>query len=138
MADDNNLDPIRMMREWFVNSEKMWSDAMTEAMGDERFSNGMGRYMQEALHSQRMFSESMGQYLANINMPSRTDLLDMSDKVSQLHDKMDFVMVELRDQRKLLNALADGASNSSVKAATEATAKKKPSRTKKPAAKTEK
>jgi len=88
MTDEKDLDPLRLMRDWFVQSEKMWSDAMSEMMADERVAKTSGRFMQEALHTQRMFSESMGQYLSNMNMPSRTDILDLKDRVSQMEDSL--------------------------------------------------
>jgi hypothetical protein len=120
MADDNNVDPLRMMREWFVQSEKMWSDAMTDMMADERVAKSSGRFMQEALHTQRMFSESMGQYLSNMNMPSRTDILDLKDRVSQMEDSLNAVLVELRALRTEKTAEAG-----------ETAQKKKPARTRK-------
>lgn len=119
----DELDPIRMWREWFVKSEKMWSDALTEMMGDEKFSQGMGRYVREGLHAHRMFSESMAQYLANLNIPSRTDILDMTDRVHHIEDALSQIQVELREQRGLLAKFAAGGS--------EPETRKRPARTKK-------
>ena len=99
MSDQDPINPVRLWREWFVKSEKAWSQALTEAMGDERFSKGMGRYMQEALHTHRMFSESMAQYLANLNLPSRQDILDLGDRLGQVEDALASVQVELRELR---------------------------------------
>ena len=122
MADNKNMDPMQLMRDWFVQSEKMWSDAMSDVMANERVAESSGRFMQEALHMQRMFSESMGQALSNMNMPSRTDILDLKDRVSQMEDSLNAVLVELREMR------AD-------KPAAAKTAAKKPARTKKAAPK---
>ena len=119
MANKDDMDPMQLMRDWFVQSEKMWSDAMTEFMADERVAKSSGRFMQEALHTQRMFSESMGQYLSNLNMPSRSDILDLKDRVSQMEETMNSVLIELRAMRKQGEESADAAP------------KKKPSRTKK-------
>ena len=120
MTNDKDLDPMRLMRDWFVQSEKMWSDAMSDLMADERVAKSSGRFMQEALHTQRMFSESMGQYLSNLNMPTRTDILDLKDRVSQMEDSLNMVLVELRELR------AEKAAS-----AGEATPRKKPARTRK-------
>ncbi|MGB1883482.1 MAG: hypothetical protein ACPHUF_06230 [Gammaproteobacteria bacterium] len=126
MNNNESLDPARMWREWFVKSEKAFSDAMTEMMGDEHFSKGLGRYMNEALHTHRMFSESMGQYLANLNIPSRGDILDMSDRLAHIEDTLGQIQVELRQQRTQLTKLASAAGESND-------APKKPARTRKPA-----
>ena len=124
MADNKNMDPMQLMRDWFVQSEKMWSDAMSDVMANERVAESSGRFMQEALHMQRMFSESMGQALSNMNMPSRNDILDLKDRVSQMEDSVNAVLVELREMRAEKPA-----------AAAKKAAKKKPTRTKKAAPK---
>lgn len=120
MADSDNIDPMKLMREWFIKSEKMWSDALTDMMGDERFSRSAGRYMQEALHTQRMFSESMGQYLANMNLPSRTDVMDIKDRLSHMEDSLNHVLIELRALKA-----------AQARPAGESAARKKPARTRK-------
>ncbi len=124
MADNKDMDPMQLMRDWFVQSEKMWSDAMSDVMANERVAESSGRFMQEALHTQRMFSESMGQYLSNMNMPTRTDILDLKDRISQVEDSVNAVLVELRETR--------AAQPASAKASAP---KKKPTRTKKAAPK---
>ncbi len=129
MSDTDNLDPMRLWRDWFVKSEKAWSQALTDVMGDERFSKGMGRYVQEALHTHRMFSESMAQYLANLNLPSRADILDLGDRLGQIEDVLAAIQVELRDQRARLAQMA-----SARPPAAPGEAPKRPARTRQPPA----
>lgn len=124
MSQEDELNPVRMWREWIVQSEKMWSDTITEAMGNPQVSSTMGRSMQEFLHIHRIFSESFAQYLSALNLPSRSDILDISDRLGQLEDAVAAVSVDLREQRALL------ASTGVV--AEPPTTKKKPRRTKKP------
>lgn len=125
--DNDKIDPMTLWRDWFVKSEKAWSQALTDMMGDERFSRGMGRYMQEALHTHRMFSEGMSQYLANLNLPSRSDLLDIGDRLGQIEDTLAAIQVELREQRiQIARATAPGSEST----ASEASAR--PARTKRP------
>ncbi len=127
MKDEDSLDPIRIWREWLVKSEKQWSDHLTEMMGDERFSKGMGRYVQEGLHSHRMFSDGMAQYLATLNLPSRADVLDLGDRLSQIEETLAGLQVEIRDQRAQLTKLANSGG---IAAPGDAPAR--PSRTKQP------
>ena len=108
--EKEKLNQMALWRDWFVKSEKAWSQALTELMGDERFSKGMGRYMQEALHTHRMFSESMSQYLANLNLPSRSDVLELSDRLGQIEDTLAAIQVELREQRIQLARASSGVS----------------------------
>ena len=125
MANNDDINPIRLWREWFVKSEKSWSDALSEMMGDEHFSKGMGRYTMEALRTHRMFSETMAQFLANLNIPSRSDVLDMNDRLAHMDETLNHIQVELREQRLQIARLAAtnvGTVGTSVR----------PSRTRKP------
>ena len=131
MASGDDMDPIRVWREWFVKSEKSWSDALSEMMGDEQFSKGMGRYTLEALHTHRMFSESMAQYLANLNIPSRSDILDMNDRLAHMDETLNQIQVELREQRTQMARLAT-ANGTAVGVSAGGTVR--PARTRKPAA----
>ncbi|MGR8946923.1 MAG: hypothetical protein ACU84Q_02685 [Gammaproteobacteria bacterium] len=124
MTDENELNPVRLWREWIVKSEKMWSDAITDVMGNPQVSSGMGRSMQEFLHMHKMFTDSFAQYLSALNLPSRGDILDLSDRIGQLEDAVAAVSVDLREQRALL-------ANAGVADQSE-TLKKKPKRTRKP------
>jgi len=78
------------------------------------------------LHTQRMFGESMAQYLANLNIPSRGDILDMSDRLAHIEDTLNNLQVELRGQRTQLAKIAAGVPSE--------VAAKRPTRTRKPAA----
>ena len=124
MTKNDDLNPIRLWREWIVKSEQMWSDAITDVMGNPQVSADMGRSMQEFLHMHRMFSESFAQYLSALNLPSRSDILDLSDRIGQLEDAVAAISVDLREQRALLAGAGV--------VATEQAKKKKPSRTKQP------
>jgi len=132
MSDDDQFDPVRIWREWMIKSEKMWSDHLTEMMGNEKFSKGMGRYIQEGLHTHRIFSDGMAQYLSNLNIPSRADVLDIGDRLGQIEDTLAGLQIEIREQRAQLTKLA----NTGAQASTD-DAPRRPSRTKRPPPKSE-
>lgn len=127
MSGSDDLDPVRLWRDWFVKSEKAWSQALTDVMGDERFAKGMGRYVGEALHAHRIWSESMAQYLANLNIPSRADILDLGDRLGQVEDALAAIQVELRDQRARLAQIAGALPRAEADAAP-----RRPRRTRRP------
>lgn len=122
--DTGNLDPFRLWREWYQKSEKSWSDAVTQLVGDDRFAKSTGKYLQEALHVQRMFTESMAKYLAHLNLPSRSDVLALSDRVGKVEDAVAGLQVEIRQLRRALTEreLAAGGETQPIR----------PKRTKKP------
>ena len=103
-----NFDPLRTWREWYQKSEKQWSDALSGILGNDQFAQTTGKYVQEAMHLHRMFTESMAQYLAALNLPSRTDITALSDRVGELEDTVAGLQVEVRHVRRSL-AEHDGA-----------------------------
>jgi hypothetical protein len=106
-SDTNmNLDPARLWREWYQKSEKSWNDAVTQLLGDDRVAKSTGKYLQEALHAQRMFSEAMAKWLANLNFPSRSDVLALSDRVGKVEDALAGLQVEIRQLRRALTGRA--------------------------------
>ena len=52
------------------------------------------------MHLHRMFTESMAQYLAALNLPSRTDIIALSDRVGELEDHVAGLQVEVRHLRR--------------------------------------
>ncbi len=97
-----NLDPVRLWREWYQKSEKSWNEGITQLMGDDRVAKSTGKYLQEAVHAQRMFTEAMAKWLANLNFPSRSDVLALSDRVGKLEDTIAGLQVEIRQLRQAL------------------------------------
>ena len=97
-----NLDPVRLWRDWYQKSEKSWNEAVTQLLGDDRFAKSTGKYLQEALHAQRMFTETMAKWLANLNLPARSDVLALSDRVGKLEDAIAGLQVEIRQLRQAL------------------------------------
>jgi hypothetical protein len=100
--DTSNVEPLRLWREWYQKSEKSWNEAVTNLLGDDRVAKSTGKYLQEALHAQRMFTDAMAKYLANLNLPSRSDVLALSDRVGKVEDALAGLQVEIRQLRRTL------------------------------------
>ena len=119
-----NLDPVRLWREWYQISEKSWNEGISQLLGDDRVAKSTGKYLQEAIHAQRMFTESMAKWLANLNFPSRSDVLALSDQVGKLEDTIAGLQVEIRQLRQALTR-QDWANGADLRAS-------RPKRTKTP------
>lgn len=98
----SNFEPLRLWSEWYQKSEKSWNEAVTNLLGDDRVAKSTGKYLQEALHAQRMFADAMAKYLANLNLPSRSDVLALSDRVGKVEDALAGLQVEIRQLRRTL------------------------------------
>jgi hypothetical protein len=101
-ASNSELDPLRIWREWYQKSEKQWSDGLTQLLGNDRIAKSTGKYAQEAVQLQRMFAELIAQGLATLNLPARSDILALSERMGQLEDAMAGVQVEVRQLRRTL------------------------------------
>ena len=100
--DTSNVEPLRLWREWYQKSEKSWNEAVTNLLEDDRVAKSTGKYLKEAIHAQRMFTDAMAKYLANLNLPSRSDVLALSDRVGKVEDALAGLQVEIRQLRRTL------------------------------------
>jgi hypothetical protein len=79
-------DPMAAWRDWFVQSERQWSEGLTRLMQDEQVAKGMGQDIHAGLHRQQMMKESMAGPLGMMNLPSREDVLALADRIGRLED----------------------------------------------------
>ncbi|MEO8538809.1 MAG: poly(R)-hydroxyalkanoic acid synthase subunit PhaE [bacterium] len=129
MADQANLDPLAMWRDWVANSERQWNGFLNNAMATDEFSQTMGRMMDVYLNVQKQMNEVMGRYLTLINVPTRNDILAVGERLSGIEDRLngieDAINAALR--ANAAGAAAPAASNGAAPATV------RPPRTKKPA-----
>lgn len=114
-------DPFALWREWLSNSERQWNQAFNDAMATDQFSQSMGQMMDLYLNFQKNVSEVMGRYFTMLNLPTRTDILSLGDRLQEIEQRL--TGIELK-----LSAAAAGSGNGAA-----AARRPKPARTKKPA-----
>ncbi len=88
MADQTNIDPLAMWRDWVANSERQWNGFLNNAMATDEFSQSMGRMMDVYLNVQKNMNEVMGRYLQMVNVPTREDILAVGERLSQIEDRL--------------------------------------------------
>ncbi|MBI2766276.1 MAG: hypothetical protein HYX53_10245 [Chloroflexi bacterium] len=119
-------DPFAMWRDWVANSERQWNGFLNEAMATDQFSQTMGRIMDVYLNMQKSMNDVMGRYFSALNMPTRTDVLALGNRLTAIDDRLTVI-------EGLLAAITapEAGRNSHIKA--EANPAPRPPRTKKPA-----
>ena len=101
--------------EVILNAQKQWSDQLeamaktfAEAMGTENFANIIGRYMEQTLVAQQRAANSsepqMDSLLRSFNMPSRSQIDRMFERVIGLEDRIDDLEDENRKLRSQVEA----------------------------------
>jgi hypothetical protein len=108
------LDPMKAWREWFMKNERDWSESLTRIIKDDSVSSALGQELKAQLYQQQAMSKSMATPMALMNLPTRDELLTLSDRIGELEDAV------ARVEALLVQAQAGSA------------AAKKPPRTRKP------
>ena len=93
-------DLANMWRQWLSESEKQWNAALNQAMGTEEFTQGLGRWLDVFLHMQRVMSEAMGTQLMALNLPTRTDILELGDRLGAVENRLAALEASLAGERR--------------------------------------
>ena len=89
-------DPFAQWRDWLTQSERQWNSFLNDVMSTDQFSEGMGRMMDMQLTMQKNLNETMGQYFAALNMPSRTDVLSLGNRLTEIEERLTGIEDALR------------------------------------------
>ncbi|MGA8514975.1 MAG: hypothetical protein WB821_09410 [Burkholderiaceae bacterium] len=85
-ADWSKLNPQTMWRDWVVKSEQQWSEALSTLMKDERASGTLGTQVAQARMLQKQLGEMMQISLASSNLPSRSDVEALEERLGRVED----------------------------------------------------
>ena len=61
---------------------------LNQAMGSDQYTQSMGRMMETYATMQKNMAESMSRYLGALNMPTRTDILTLGDRLAMIEDRL--------------------------------------------------
>ena len=103
-VDWNAVNPLAMWRDWIVKSEAQWSQGLSELMKDERLSGPLGRQVDELRMMQRQFAEMAQASLAAANLPSRSDLEALDERMGRLEDGLAQVAAAVSRLQQALEA----------------------------------
>ncbi|MFZ4651326.1 MAG: hypothetical protein ACOYLV_11495 [Rubrivivax sp.] len=123
--DWNALSPVAMWRDWVARSEAQWSEAVSQLLKDPRAGGPLNRQLDELRMAHRLFGEMAQASLAASNLPSRSDLEALDERLGRVEDGLALVAAELARLRTALESAAPAVARS---------APPRPARTRKPAA----
>ena len=95
-SQTETIDPFAQWRDWLTQSERQWNSFLNDVMSTDQFSEGMGRMMDMQLTMQKNLNETMGQYFAALNMPSRTDVLSLGNRLTEIEERLTGIEDALR------------------------------------------
>jgi polyhydroxyalkanoic acid synthase PhaR subunit len=106
-SDQPNFDPSAMMVDFFDTWSKTWSKAMSETVNSEQFAQSISQQMESSMDMmalvRRQVGEFMEQYLQQVSLPSRKEVLSLAERLTNLElalDDVDAKLDEILDQLK--------------------------------------
>jgi polyhydroxyalkanoic acid synthase PhaR subunit len=100
MAQGNaQADPLEMWREWVANSERQWNGFLNKAMATDEFSQSLGRFMDVYLNMQKNMNDTMGRYFSALNVPSRTDVVALGERLTLIEERLGSIETMLASAR---------------------------------------
>ncbi|MCI0857070.1 MAG: hypothetical protein J4N98_10285 [Chloroflexi bacterium] len=87
-TDQPRPDVMEAWREWLTQTERQFNAFFNEAMNAEPFARSVGGYMEMTTAFQKTMAEGMQRYLTFMNMPSRTDVVDLGEILRSIEDRL--------------------------------------------------
>jgi hypothetical protein len=98
------VDPMKAWRDWFVQSEREWSESLTRMMKEDTTARAVGQEINAALYAQQMLKQGMAGSMAMMNMPTQDQLSALAERLGNLEDAVARVEVGLGQLRHALDA----------------------------------
>lgn len=89
MSQTLPVDPFKIWKEIYNKTESTFSEAIQETLGKEAFSEGLGHTLDGYLQYQEFVTKTAESYLAQFNMPTRTEVANVASLVINMENKID-------------------------------------------------
>jgi len=90
-------DPMEKFRELVTEWERGFDTLANRVMGTDEFSRTMNQFQNLQLTMQKAFAEVMGKHLANLNLPSRDDVLRVGEAVHEVDMRLARMELKLEE-----------------------------------------
>jgi polyhydroxyalkanoic acid synthase PhaR subunit len=81
-------DPMAAWRAFVTQSEQQWNAFLNQAMGTDQYSQAIGRMMEMYAGMQKAMADQMARYLGALNMPTRSDVMTLGDRLAMIEDRL--------------------------------------------------
>jgi hypothetical protein len=97
MPDSNNgSDSTQLWRNWLSETERQWNTFFNDVMGTDAFGRLMGGYLEIYGTFQRLVAQNMERSLSTLNVPTRSDIVDLSERLSMVEERLTSIDSSLR------------------------------------------
>jgi Poly(R)-hydroxyalkanoic acid synthase subunit (PHA_synth_III_E) len=95
MASSSPEDPAAAWRDLVTQWEKNLNEMANRTMGSDEFSQAMNRALSLSAGMQGSLQEAMGRYFASLNVPTRTEMEGIGERLRRIEERLDRVLVAL-------------------------------------------
>lgn len=93
MSDDRPppsppADPFAAWREWVTQSEHQMNKVFNDMMGTEQFARASGGWIEAMTMFQQTMNEGAQRYFQAVNLPTRTDLTELAERLSAVEERL--------------------------------------------------
>ncbi|MEE8346208.1 MAG: hypothetical protein V3S20_02550 [Dehalococcoidia bacterium] len=89
MPDSNNGPDVgQLWRSWLTETERQWNGFFNDIMGTDSFGRFVGGYIETYSQFQRLVSQNMQRSLSTLNLPTRSDIVDLSERLSTVEERL--------------------------------------------------
>jgi polyhydroxyalkanoic acid synthase PhaR subunit len=89
MSNSNTVDPLKMWKEMYDQTEKFWGKTFNETVQKEEYSAWMGSVLEMNLFHQKLVTDITKGYLEKVNIPSKEDIASVASLIVNLEAKVD-------------------------------------------------
>lgn len=93
--EPKSSDPTALWREWIAESQRQWSAAFTDTMSSEDITAQLNRFMDVQSFAMKNVHEVMNRSLAALNLPSRTDILELGERIHAIERRITAIELQL-------------------------------------------
>lgn len=78
----------QLWRDWLTETERQWNGFFNDVMGTDSFGRFLGGYMEIYSTMQRLVAQNMERSLTTLNVPSRSDIVELSERLSNVEERL--------------------------------------------------
>jgi polyhydroxyalkanoic acid synthase PhaR subunit len=87
-TDGAGTEAMELWRNWLTETERQWNSFFAEVMGRDSFGRVTGSYMEVYSVIQRALNQGMERYLNTFNLPTRTDVVELSERLHNIEERL--------------------------------------------------
>ncbi len=95
-SSNDRPDVGQLWRNWLVDTERQWNAFFNDVMGTDSFGRFLGGYMEIYSTFQRLVAQNMERSLSTLNVPSRSDIVELSERLGGVEERLAAIESNLR------------------------------------------